>query len=126
MIIIDLNGGINGITVDSNTITVDNNNSSIGYTIKFIPRYFTEDIKLIFRNELNDIETIIETTMININGICYCSFGFDIEDKTTFELTILNSINNDLLYRGKVFATFDINLENYTMNKPDINNKIIM
>jgi hypothetical protein len=133
MIVIDLNGGLDGvtadlttITVDLTTITVDNNNTSTAYTIKYIPRDFTENVKLIFRNELTNIETIIETTMIESNGLAYSNFSFEIEDKSSFELTILKSDNNDLLYRGKAFATFETDLENYKMTKPNENNKIIM
>jgi hypothetical protein len=133
MIVINLNEGLSGvtcdlttITVDSTEITVDNNNTTLGYTIKFIPRYFTENVILNFRNELTNEETVIETSMTQINGLCYVIFSFPIEDATSFELTVLNASNEELLFRGKVFATLQTDLENYKMTKPNENNKIIM
>lgn len=133
MVIIDLSSGLDGITVDNNSITVDsteitvdNNNSGVGYTIKFIPRYFTENVKLVFRNELTDIVDIVFTNMTQINGLSYCVFSFDIEEATSFELSVYDFENNNLLFRGKAFATSQIDLENYKMTKPNNNNKIIM
>ena len=133
MIVINLNQCIYGVTADSTKIiasstlfTADNNNSSIGYEIKFIPRYFAESVKLIFRNELNNDSTTITTAMTQINGLGYCIFSFPIEDSTSFELTVLNASNDDLLFRGKAFATYQTDLENYKMTKPNTNNKIIM
>ena len=133
MIIINLNEGISGvtcdltsITVDSTQITVDNNNTTLGYTIKFIPRYFVEEVIVKFRNELTNVETIIETSMTQLNGLGYVIFSFPIEDATSFELIVLNASNEELLFRGKAFATFQTDLENYKMTKPNENNKIVM
>jgi len=133
MIIINLNEGISGvtcdltsITVDSTQITVDNNNTTLGYTIKFIPRYFVEEVILKFRNELTNDLTTIETSMTQLNGLGYVIFSFPIEDATSFELIVLNASNEELLFRGKAFATFQTDLENYKMTKPTENNKIIM
>jgi hypothetical protein len=133
MIIINLNEGISGvtcdstlITVDSTQLTVDNNNTSLGYTIKLIPRYFAENIKLVLRNELTNEVTTIQTSMTQLNGLCYIIFSIPIEDSTSFELTLLNALNEDLLFRGKAFATMQTDLENYKMTKPTDNNKIIM
>ena len=133
MIIINLNEGISGvtcdltsITVDSTEITVDNNNTTLGYTIKFIPRYFVEEVILKFRNELTNDLTTIETSMTQLNGLGYVIFSFPIEDATSFELIVLNASNEELLFRGKAFATFQTDLENYKMTKPTENNKIIM
>lgn len=133
MIVINLNNGITGITadltsvtVDSTEITVDNNNGGLGYEIKFIPRKFVDNVKLIFRNELNNETTTIETTMTQLNGLGYCIFYFEIQDATSFELTVLNASNDELLFRGKSFATYQTDLENYKMTRPNVNNKIIM
>jgi hypothetical protein len=133
MVIINLNQGITGVTVDSTfvtvdstQITVDNDNTNMGYIIKFIPRYFVDEVKLIFREKMTDQITTITTFMERIKGLGYCLFSFPIEDTTTFELTVLDASNDNLLFRGKAFATFDTDLQNYQMIRPTDNDVIIM
>lgn len=136
MIIIKMNNGLDPITVDSTqitvddtSITVDNNVSGFGgdgYRIQFIPRYYVENINVWLRNELNNEELSQTVTMTNLNGLCECILNIpNLEDNTTFEI-VINDTDDNLLFRGKVFATTQDDLENYKLNVPNQNNKIIM
>jgi hypothetical protein len=136
MIVIRMNGGLNPITVDSTeitvdstVITVDNNISGFGgdgYLIRFIPRYYVEFINVMLRNELNNEELTQTVTMTENNGLCECIVEIpNLEDNTNFEIVVTDTDDN-LLFRGKAFSTTQNDLENFKLNVPNQNNKIIM
>lgn len=136
MIVIRMNGGLNPITVDSTQITVDSTDITVdnnisgfggdGYLIRFIPRYYVENIIVTLRNELNNDELTQTVTMSNNNGICECILDIpNLEDNTNFEIVVTDTDEN-LLFRGKAFSTTQNDLENYKLNVPNQNNKIIM
>jgi hypothetical protein len=134
MIVIRLNQGIQGltvdtteVTVDSTQITVDNDLPSSTYVLRYIPREFVERVLIVLRDERTQ-NTIEQTTsMFYDNGYALSPISLiNIEDRTSFELSIFEADENKLLFRGKVFCTTQDNVQDYSMNLPKTNNKIIM
>jgi hypothetical protein len=134
MIIIRLNQGEQGltvdttqVTVDSTEITVDNNLPSTTYILRYIPREFVTSANVILRDERTN-QTIEQISIMEYdNGYALTPISLsNIEDRTSFELTILEADTNKLIFRGKVFCTVQDNVQDYSMNLPKTNNKIIM
>ena len=133
MIVIRLNDYKRPFTVDTIFINVDGTfytvdqtiyNDSEGLVVRFIPRKFVSQCKMILRNELTNVIEEHILNMINENGIAILTFDTEIKDAASYEMTV-NDMSGNLLFRGKAFATLQTDLEQYTMN-PRINNKIII
>ncbi len=127
---------VNSITADNTEITADNiyltaditlNELPVdNYMICITPRDMVDVVKLILTNELTK-EVINQTvSVINSNGKMYITFIVEnLKDGTTFR-AVVNKEDNSLLWRGKVYATNQENIQNFKMNVPSTNNKIIM
>ena len=113
-----------GITVDSTIITVDNNiitvdSTSTGqYSFSVPYRFFSENIKFLIYDELNDIETIQTLTTEDVNNYMEFNFFFDFEDSKTYESKITD-LDDKLIWRGKIFSTTQDDIQNYSINKND-------
>jgi hypothetical protein len=79
-----------------------------------IPRVYSDISTISIRHELTDKIIIVTEFNSSIdNGYLTISFEFTFKDNASYEI-IVNGIN-DLLWRGKGFATIEINLENYKL-----------
>lgn len=110
------------ITADS-TILVDDN---FTYSIYITPREYFDLVDFQLINELDKSVTLFEDLEVEtVNQLMKITFTKeDIKNNTTYRAYVFKS--GDLLWRGKVFATNQTDLQKFKMNLPDNNNKIIM
>lgn len=110
------------LTVDSTLITVDNDiitvdaTSGGDYEFSVPYRFFSEEVKFIIYDELNDIEYILQPTAQDLNNYMVFNFQFDFEAEKTYESRITD-LNDKLIWRGKIFATEQDDLQNYSISK---------
>jgi hypothetical protein len=114
------------ITVDTTTITVDTTtNQFSGFSFVITSREFVEECEMIFYNELKDTTQTVIGYGSYFRGLLKLDFAIDeVEENDSFQVTINKLITGELLWRGKAFATSQIDLENFTMTKPGTNNII--
>jgi hypothetical protein len=88
------------------------NPTNLVHKLIVIPRFYQDITNISIRHELTD-KIIIVTDFTNSidNGYLTISFEFTFKDNASYEI-IVNGIDN-LLWRGKGFATIETNLENY-------------
>lgn len=116
------------ITVDTTDITVDQTfiDGEGSYKITLLPRIFYNTSRLELINELTKEQFDLPTMNILNNGYTDVYFTLtNVKDKDSFSAT-LYSTTNELLWRGKIFATNQENLQEYKMTVPTVSNKIIM
>lgn len=119
------------LTVDNNNISVDNTNISVDatltgpvtYLLKIPYRFYTDEVKLKLWSEIKQIETIYEITPTEEDGLMVLEFFYDFEDNETFEVKVTD-LTDKLIWRGKIMATTQDNLEDYILHKV-VNNNII-
>ena len=117
------------ITADNTDITADStflNEQTDTYSIYITPREYTETVDFELVNELTKERTFLEDLEVEtINQLMRITFTKEgIKDNESFRAYVYSL--GDLLWRGKVFATTQTDLQNFKMNVPDGNNKIIM
>jgi hypothetical protein len=107
------------ISVDNDIITVDATQQSFeGYTLKLPYRFFTSNIKFILWNEIKEKQDILSLVVTEENGTMVLSFGYDFVDGETFEAKVTD-LDDKLIWRGKILATNQNDLENYILHKND-------
>jgi len=106
------------ITADNSTVTVDITNS--GYTLKVPYRFWATSVNLILWNELIEVETVISCVPIEENNQMKLEFDYVFIDGTTFE-TKIESVDGKLIWRGKILATTQTDLQNFTLNRTSSN-----
>jgi len=107
------------ISVDNDIITVDATQQSFtGYTLKLPYRFFTSSIKFILWNEIKEKQDILSLEVTEENGTMVLSFGYDFVDGETFEAKVTD-LDDKLIWRGKILATNQNDLENYILHKDD-------
>jgi hypothetical protein len=87
------------------------------HSLRCIPRYYTEIVVLKLRNELKDTTEIFEIEAIKSNSYMILEFTKTFVEGESSEIEIFDSITDDLLYRGKSYATSQTDLENYKLTK---------
>lgn len=121
------------ITADNTLITADSTNytadqTSTGdanvYQLSVIPRFYTSNVKLKMLNEDTSEESVMEVAAEEVNGKLVVTFSMDFIDGNSFETTITD-LSDKLMWRGKVYATLQDDLENFTLY-PKTNNKIVL
>ena len=93
-------------------------NLTAPYQFKCIPRGYNSGVITFFlRDELKDITHEIEVTGVYYqNGILVLIFDdYIMKEGQSFEIVI--NENDELIYRGKAFATTQTDLENFELNK---------
>ena len=93
-------------------------NLTAPYQFKCIPRNYNGGIITFFmRDELKDLTIEIEvSTVYYQNGILILIFNdYIMKEGQSFEIVI--NENDELIYRGKAFATAQTDLENFELNK---------
>lgn len=131
--IIEISGipGGDFLTVDNNIISVDSNLYTADMTIKpdttyflRIPyRFFTNEVKLVLWSEIKQIETILELPALQEDGLMILEFYHQFIDNETFEVRVVD-LTDKLIWRGKIMATTQTNLEDYILHKVVDNNII--
>jgi LEA14-like dessication related protein len=114
------------ITVDDTNITVDLSESNNTFKIVLLPRKTVTNSVLKLENELTKVKHNLETNNLIVNGYLHVYFTLEgIVDKSSFNAT-LESLEGELLWRGKLFATTSENIQEYSMNTKTTTNKIIL
>lgn len=90
--------------------------SNLSHVLKFISRNDSTHIVLKIRNELRNTETEIEITGVISNNIFTGVFNYNFNEGGSYEIEVTDILEN-LLYRGKAFATNETNLQNYKLIK---------
>lgn len=90
------------------------NPNSISHSLVFIPRVNTENVILKLRNELRDIENTIPITGTVTNNVFMGSFSYNFKEGASYEIEVFDDFQN-LLFRGKAFATEVEDLQNYKL-----------
>ena len=88
--------------------------SDITHTLVFIPRVSTTTVLLKIRNELRDTENSIGVVGSVTNNVFMGSFSYDFKEGGTYEIEVVDNLDN-LLFRGKAFATDVQDLQNYKL-----------
>lgn len=132
--VINIGGGIDGpLTVDSTEITVDSTlitaDQTVNYTtednehvLRVIPRAYETEVVLVMWDEMTSVETRIDCEAIVSGGFLEVPFTFYFKEGDSMETKLLDS-NNNLIWRGKIYATSQTDLQNFTLN-PSPNNII--
>lgn len=128
--IIEISGipGGDFLTVDNNIITVDSNlytadmtiNLDTTYFLRIPYRFFTNEVKLVLWSEIKQIETILELTALQEDGLMILEFYHQFIDNETFEVRVVD-LTDKLIWRGKIMATTQTNLEDYILHVVDNN-----
>ena len=119
------------LTIDNNIITVDTIEISVdatlleqqSHTIKIPYRYYATNINLVLWNEIKELETIIPVVVVSEPGLMVLNFSHAFLDGDSYEVKVLDQIDNKLVWRGKLLATIQTDLENYKLHKV-VNNNI--
>jgi hypothetical protein len=119
------------LTVDNTNISVDNTNISVDatligpvtYLLKIPYRFFTNEIILNLWSEIKQVETIYELTVTQEDGLMVLEFFHEFIDNETFEVRVTD-LTDKLIWRGKIMATTQTNLEDYILHKVVDNNII--
>jgi len=93
-------------------------NLTAPYQFRCIPReYNSGNITFLLRNEGNDLTQEIEVTGVYYqNNVLILIFNEPIlKEGQSFEVTI--NEDDNLIYRGKAYATSQTDLENFELNK---------
>lgn len=120
------------LTVDNNIISVDSIEISVDattleqqeHTIKIAYRKYASNINLVLWDELNEVETILPIIVGSEPGLMVITFSHLFKDGDSYEVKVLDQLDNTLVWRGKIFATVQTDLENYKLHKV-VNNNII-
>ena len=117
------------ITADDDSIRVDATYTALPantYMIIVTPRELVTSIKLKLINELTKVSVTLPLTVTNTNGKMYITFELDgVKEADTFK-AVVTKTDDSLLWRGKVYATKQTNIQDFKINTPDSNNIIKM
>ena len=85
-------------------------------TVTIIPRYEADLVTLKLRDESKATEeTFEDLTAVYIFGYLTFEFEKTVTEGSTFEFEVLEDEN--ILFRGKAFATDETDLQNYKINQ---------
>ena len=115
------------ISVDSTLVTADQTlylePNQIDHVLTVIPRFYTTDVKLYLWNELKSMETVLTCVATETNGYLEIPFTYFLTEGDSIETKVTDTTDK-LMWRGKIYATSQTDLENFTLN-PKTNNNII-
>ena len=87
------------------------------HSLRCIPRNHSEIVLLKLRNELKDTTETFEIEPIIYNSYMVLEFVKTFVEGESSEIEIFDIFTNELLYRGKSYATSQTDLENYKLTK---------
>jgi hypothetical protein len=85
------------------------------HTLIFIPRISTISVLLEIKNELRNTENSIGINGEMINGVFIGNFNYNFTEGASYELDVKDLETDNLLFRGKAFATNEEDLQNYKL-----------
>lgn len=88
--------------------------SDVTHTLVFIPRVNTTSVILKIKYELRDTENIFGVVGTVTNNVFMGSFEYVFKEGGSYEIEIFDTLEN-LLFRGKAFATDETDLQNYKL-----------
>lgn len=114
-------------TADSLVITADSNSSQLvsTYYIDITPRFFSTEVIATFTNELTSTITTLNCSAIKVGNYLRVSFLLDVDNSDSFSVSITD-VPGTLMWRGKLFATNQEDIQQYKMNVPNQDNIIII
>lgn len=124
------------LTADRTDITADNTDITADASFRLLPND-TYEIVITPRQLVNEVilETIHELTKdkvlqtisaSNSNGKMYLTFELlNVKEGDLFKATVFDTDDN-LLWRGKILATTQTNIQDYSLNVPNNNGIIIL
>lgn len=128
--IIEISGVPGGdfLTVDNNIISVDSNlytadmtiNPDTTYFLRIPYRFFSNEVKLVLWSEIKQVETIYELPALQEDGLMILEFYHQFIDNETFEVRVVD-LTDKLIWRGKIMATTQTDLEDYILHVVDNN-----
>lgn len=91
--------------------------TATSHTLKIIPRYYTEDdLVMTLFNEESKVETDYVIEPVVLDGYMYISFVQGFVNNSNYQIKI--HLNNDIVYRGKLFITDQSsNTQDYKITK---------
>lgn len=87
------------------------------HSLRCIPRNNSEFVLLKLRNELKDTTETFEIETIQFNSYMILEFFKTFVEGESSEIEIFDANTEELLYRGKSYATSQTDLENYKLTK---------
>ena len=124
--VIKISGGIGDLTVDSTLITADSTLITAdatefytSYELKIPYRFFNTDVNLYLFNEFTEEENNIQLTAVESDGYMILTFNYLFKNGETFEAKVTN--DDKLIWRGKIFATTQDNLQDFSLTRKDNN-----
>lgn len=128
--VINLDSATENLTVDNDIISVDSIEISVDmtlsgdteHTLRIPYRSYSPEVKLVLWDEIKEIETILTITVVPEPGIMVLNFNYSFSDGDSFEVKVLDAregFNDRLIWRGKILATTQTDLENYILHKKD-------
>lgn len=89
--------------------------SDMQHNLVFIPRVSTDNVVLKLRNELRDIEEVFSISGSVTNNVFMGLFSYSLfKEGASYEIEVFDELDN-LLFRGKAFATDEEDLQNYKL-----------
>jgi hypothetical protein len=115
------------VTVDSTSVTVDNTSSQIvaTYYLDIIPRFYTTEVVATFTNELTQAVHTLNCSAVKMGNYLRVAFMMDANNNDSFSVTV-KDLTGKLMWRGKVFATTQEDIQQYKVNVPNTNNVLIV
>lgn len=115
------------MTADNTSVTVDSNSSQIvaTYYLDIIPRFYSTNVIATFTNELTQEVSTLTCSATKVGNYLRVSFRLDANNSDSFSVTIEDTTGK-LMWRGKVFATTQEDLQQYKVNVPNTNNVLIV
>lgn len=91
--------------------------SEATHSITIIPRINASAISIVIKNEgKNTTETIEDISTTFVNGYLTFEITKNVLEQESFEYSVYNFSDSELLFRGKAFATNQTDLQNYKIN----------
>jgi len=81
--------------------------TDITHTLQIIPRDYVSTATMVLRNELRQTETTHNLTCTNVSGYLTATFTHTFLEGSNYEFEVYDT-NDNLLYRGKAYATTNI------------------
>lgn len=85
-------------------------------SLVFIPRESSLDITLVITNEETETATTLTPAVSNSNGYMTALVIYSFDEGSSYSYEVTDTASGDLLYRGKIFATAQTDIENYNIN----------
>ena len=90
--------------------------SNTTHTLQIIPRVYVAAAILMIRHELTGSVENIVLSCVEVDGYLIAEFEYNFKEGASYEISV-TTMMNELLYRGKAYATDQVDLQNYKLTK---------